>query len=93
MARGMNDWERRDFLVFEASGEPEPAYTCFFTEHRCIGHVRAEDEVAAAKAVAGVTGRVRKYAVVEATMVDLAAAGGLCPDLVSEIGGGPHRAP
>jgi hypothetical protein len=89
----MNDWTRRDFLVFEAIGEPEAAYTCFFTEHRCIGHVRAEDEVAAAKVVAGVTGRVRRYAVIEATMVDLAGADPLGPDLVSELGGGPHRAP
>ena len=47
--RAMNDWTQRDFLVFEATGEPVPAYTCFFTEHTCIGHVRAEDEVAAAK--------------------------------------------
>ena len=61
--RVMNDWTQRDFLVFEATGEPVPAYTCFFTEHRCIGHVRADDEVAAAKAVAGATGRVRKYVV------------------------------
>jgi hypothetical protein len=88
----MNDWARRDFLVFEATAEPVAAYTCFFTEHRCIGHVRAEDEVAAAKAVAGATDRVRKYAVVEATIVDLAGADPLGSDL-SEIGGTPHRAP
>jgi hypothetical protein len=89
----MNDWERRDFLVFEATGEPEPAYTCFFTEHRCVGHVRAEDEVAAAKAVAGVTGRVRRYVVIEATMVDLVGADALVPDQAGDAGGGPHRAP
>ena len=89
----MNDWTRRDFLVFEATAEPVAAYTCFFTEHRCVGHVRAEDEVAAAKAVAGATGRLRTYAVVEATMVDLSGSDPLAPDLVSEIGGGPHRAP
>jgi len=88
----MNDWSQRDFLVFEATGDPVAAYTCFFTEHRCIGHVRAEDEVGAAKAVAGVTGRVRKYAVVEVTMVDLAGANPLGQD-AGDLDGTPHRAP
>ncbi len=89
----MSDWTKRDFLVFEATGEPVPAYTCFFTEHRCIGQVRADDEVAAAKVVAGVTGRVRKYAVVEVTMVDLADADPLGADLLGEVADTPHRAP
>lgn len=89
----MSDWTQRDFLVFEATGEPVPAYTCFFTEHRCIGHVRAEDEVAAAKVVAGVTGRVRRYAVLEVTMVDLAEADPLGGDLLGEVADMPHRAP
>lgn len=88
----MNDWTQRDFLVFEATGDPEPAYTCFFTEHSCVGHVRAADEVAAAKAVAGATGRVRRYAVVEVTMVDLAAADPLGRDLLGEVADTPHRA-
>jgi hypothetical protein len=87
----MSDWTKRDFLVFEATGEPVPAYTCFFTEHSCIGHVRAEDEVAAAKVIAGVTGRVRKYAVVEVTMVDLAAGNPLGHDLIGEVADTPHR--
>jgi hypothetical protein len=87
----MSDWTKRDFLVFEATGEPVPAYTCFFTEHSCIGHVRAEDEVAAAKVIAGVTGRVRKYAVVEVTMVDLAAGSPLGQDLIGEVADTPHR--
>lgn len=89
----MSDWGRRDFLVFEATGEPVPAYTCFFTEHSCIGHVRAEDEVAAAKAVAGATGRVRRYAVVEVTMVDLGGQDPLGQDLIGEVADTPHRAP
>lgn len=89
----MSDWTKRDFLVFEATSEPVPAYTCFFTEHSCIGHVRADDEVAAAKAVAGATGRVRRYAVVEATMVDLAGADPLGGDLLGELADMPHRAP
>lgn len=89
----MSDWTKRDFLVFEATGEPVPAYTCFFTEHTCIGHVRAEDEVAAAKVVAGATGRVGKYAVLEVTMVDLAEADPLGGDLLGEVADTPHRAP
>jgi hypothetical protein len=88
----MSDWIQRDFLVFEATAEPVAAYTCFFTEHSCIGHVRAEDEVTAAKVVAGVTGRLRRYAVVEVTMVDLAAGDGLGPDLIGEVADTPHRA-
>jgi hypothetical protein len=88
----VNDWEQRDFLVFEATGEPVPAYTCFFTAHSCIGHVRAADEVAAAKVVAGVTGRVRKYAVVEVAMVDLAGADPLAADLIGQVADTPHRA-
>lgn len=87
----MNDWAKRDFLVFEASGEPVPAYTCFFTAHSCIGHVRAEDEVAAAKVVAGVTERVGRYAVVEVTMVDFATPTGR--DLFTQVANTPHRAP
>jgi hypothetical protein len=90
--RAMSDWTMRDFLVFEATGEPVPAYTCFFTEHECIGHVRAADEVAAAKVIAGVTGRVRKYAVLEVTMVDLAAGNPLGNDLIGEVADTPHRA-
>jgi hypothetical protein len=88
----MSDWTHRDYLVFEATGDPEPAYTCFFTEHTCIGHVRAEDEVAACKVIAGVTGRLRKYAVLEVTVVDLAAADPLGCDVVAEVAGTPHRA-
>jgi hypothetical protein len=89
----MDDWTQRDFLVFEATGEPVPAYTCFFTEHTCVGHVRAEDEVGAAKVAAGVTGRVRKYAVIEVAMVDLGAGDPLGGDLLSDVAGTPHRAP
>ena len=88
----MSDWTQRDFLVFEATGEPVPAYTCFFTEHSCIWHVRAQDEVAAAKVVAGVTRRVRKYAVLEVTIVDL-AGDSLGTDLIDEVADTPHRAP
>jgi hypothetical protein len=88
----MSDWTHRDYLVFEATGDPVPAYTCFFTEHTCIGHVRAEDEVAACMVVAGVTGRLRKYAVLEVTVVDLAAADPLGCDIVAEVAGTPHRA-
>jgi hypothetical protein len=69
----MSDWTKHDYLVFEATGELVPAYSCFFTEHTCIGHVRAEDPVAACKVITGVTGRVRKYAVVDVTIVDLGA--------------------
>lgn len=89
----MSDWRQRDFLVFEATAEPVPAYTGFFTAHTCIGHVRAEDELAAATVVAGVTGRVRKYAVVEVTMVDLAGRDPLGHDLVADVADTPHRAP
>jgi hypothetical protein len=88
----MNDWTQRDFLVFEATGDPVPAYTCFFTEHTCVGHVRAEDEVAAARVVAGVTERVGTYAVLEVTMVDL-AGDPLGRDVVGEVADMPHRAP
>jgi hypothetical protein len=88
----MTEWTHRDYLVFEATGDPVPAYTCFFTEHACIGHVRAEDEVAACKVIAGVTGRLRKYAVLEVTVVDLAAADPLGCDIVAEVAGTPYRA-
>jgi hypothetical protein len=88
----MSDWMQRDYLVFEATGGPVPAYTCFFTEHTCIGHVRAEDEVAAAKVVTGVTGRLGKYAVLEVTVVDLAAADPLGCDMVAEVADLRHRA-
>lgn len=87
----MSDWTQRDFLVFEATGKPVPAYTCFFTEHTCIGHVRAADEVAAAKVIAGVTERVGRYAVLEVTMVDLADPMG--HDLFGAVANTPHRAP
>ena len=87
----MSDWMQRDYLVFEATGEPVPAYTCFFTEHTCVGHVRADDEVAACKVVAGVTGRVSRYAVLEVTVVDL-GADPLASDLVDEVADMPHRA-
>jgi hypothetical protein len=89
----MSDWLQKDYLVFEASADPVPAYTCFFTEHACVGHVRAEDEVAAAKVATGVTGRVGRYAVVEVTVVDLAAPDPSGSDLVGDISGQPHRAP
>jgi hypothetical protein len=88
----IDDWMKRDYLVFEASGDRVPAYTCFFEEHRCIGHVRAEDEVAACKVVTGVTGRVRKYAVLEVTIVDLGAEDPLGCDAVNEVIDLPHRA-
>ncbi len=42
--------------------------------------------------IAGVTGRVRKYAVVEVTMVDLAGANPLGQD-AGDLDGTPHRAP
>lgn len=87
----MSDWALRDYLVFEATGEPRPAYSCFFTEHTLVGHVRAEDEVAAAQVVAGVTGRVRKYAVVEVTTVDLAAPEPQGRDVVGDVTDTPHR--
>ncbi len=80
----------RDFLVFEATGDPQPAYTCFLTEHGDPKHVRAEDEVAAAKVVCGMTGRVRKYAVLEVAIIDLAAR----PhgdDIVTEVQNTPPR--
>ena len=89
----MNDWQQRDFLVFEATGEPVPAYTCFFSAHACVGHVRAEDEVGAAKVVAGVTARVGRYAVVEVAIVDLAAADPTGRDVLAEVADTPHRAP
>jgi hypothetical protein len=88
----IDDWMKRDYLVFEATGDRVPAYTCFFTEHACIGHVRAEDEVAACKVITGVTGRVRKYAVLEVTIVDLAAEDPLACDVVTEVDNLPHRA-
>lgn len=69
----MSEWLQRDYLVFEDTGTSTPAYTCFLAEHTLIGHVRAEDELAAAKVAAGVTGRVRKYAVLEVAIVDLTA--------------------
>jgi hypothetical protein len=89
----MADWLQKDYLVFEASAEPVPAYTCFFTEHACIGHVRAEDEVAAAKVITGVTGRVGRYAVIEVTVVDLGAPDPDGSDLLGYVAGLPHRAP
>jgi hypothetical protein len=87
----MSDWTLRDYLVFEATGDPVPAYTCFFTEHTLVGHVRAEDEVAAAQVVAGVTGRVCRYAVVEVTTVDLAAPAPNGGDVVTDVADTPHR--
>jgi hypothetical protein len=63
----------RDYLVFEVDGEPVPAYTCFFHRYACVGGVRATDPVDACKVIAGVTGRVGKYAVIEAAIVDLTA--------------------
>jgi hypothetical protein len=89
----MSDWMQKDFLVFEATAEAVPAYTCFFTEHACIGHVRAEDEVAAAKVITGVTGRVGRYAVLEVTIVDLGAPDPQGHDVVADVLGLPHRAP
>jgi hypothetical protein len=89
----MSEWLQRDYLVFEADGDPVPAYTCFFTAHTCIGHVRAEDPVVAAKVIAGVTGRVRSYAVIEVTIVDLAAPDPHGRDLISEVRNTPHRVP
>lgn len=86
----MDDWMQRDYLVFEATGDPVPAYTCFFTGHTCIGHVRARDETGAAKAIAGVTGRVGKYVVIEATVVDL-ASGLPGHDLLADVASTPHR--
>ncbi|MEA2151387.1 MAG: hypothetical protein QOD69_3217 [Solirubrobacteraceae bacterium] len=88
----MNDWMQKDYLVFEATADPVPAYTCFFTEQACIGHVRAEDEVAAARVITGVTDRVGRYAVVEVTIVDLAAPDPQGSDLVAAVAGQPHRA-
>lgn len=68
----MSDWLLRDYLVFEATaGDSIPAYTTFLTGHTLVGHVRAENELAAAQAVAGATGRVAKYAVLEVAIVDL----------------------
>lgn len=87
----MSEWMLRDYLVFEASEEPVPAYTCFFTPHSCVGHVRAEDEVGAAQVVAGLTGRVRKYAVVDVTVVDLGSASPQGRDLIDDVGDTPHR--
>jgi hypothetical protein len=88
----MSDWMQHDYLVYEATGEAVPAYTCFFTEHTCIGHVRAEDPVAAAKVITGVTGRVGRYAVIEVTVVDLAAPDPHGYDLVAHVADTPHRA-
>ncbi|HUR86438.1 MAG TPA: hypothetical protein VMY78_13940 [Solirubrobacteraceae bacterium] len=88
----MKSWNQKDYLVFEATGEPVPAYTCFFTEHTCIGHVRAEDPVAACKAITYVTGRVRTYAVVDVTIVDLGAPDPLTGDIVDTTAEMPHRA-
>jgi hypothetical protein len=87
----MSDWMQKDYLVFEGTGDPVPAYTCFFTEHRCVGHVRAVDEVAAARVITGVTGRVGRYAVLEVTIVDL-GADPQRGDLVADVAGQPHRA-
>jgi hypothetical protein len=87
----MNDWMQKDYLVFEATAEPVPAYTCFFTEHNCVGHVRAEDEVGAARVITGVTGRVGRYAVLEVTIVDL-GADPQGADLVALVAGQRHRA-
>jgi hypothetical protein len=89
----MSDWMQKDYLVFEATADPVPAYTCFFTDHDCVGHVRAEDEVAAARVITGVTGRVGKYAVVEVTIVDLAAPDPQGRDLLADVAAQPHRAP
>jgi hypothetical protein len=55
--------------------------------------VRAEDPVAAAKVITGVTGRVGRYAVVDVTVVDLAAPDPAGYDLVSAVGDMRHRAP
>lgn len=84
----MTNWWHRDFLVFEATADPIPAYTTFLTGHTLVGQVRAENEVAAAKVVAGATGRVGKYAVIEVAIVDLAADG---VDVVAVVDGmGPR---
>lgn len=70
------DWLNRDFLVFEATDRAIPAYTTFLHPQTLVGHVRAENEDAAALVAAGVTGRIdRRYAVVEVTMIDLPADG------------------
>jgi hypothetical protein len=69
----MSDWDKKDYLVFEKSAKPIPAYTTFLTGYNLVGHVRAVDEEAASKVAAGVTGRVKKYAVLEVTIIDLAA--------------------
>lgn len=80
------DWLRSDFLVFIDTGKTVPAYTTFLAEHELVGHVRAEGPVEAATVAAGVTGRVRKYAVLEVSIIDLGADGVDVVAVVDETG-------
>lgn len=86
----MNEpWQQRDYLVFEATSAPVPAYACHATKHGEVWHVRADNVTAAAKVVMAVTGRVGKYAVVPATIVELASPLGV--DLIQIVADTPHR--
>lgn len=63
-----------NWLVFEQMpNERYPAYSCFASRYYAPWHVQAQDEDQAARTVAGVTRRVGIYAVVPATIIDLAA--------------------
>jgi hypothetical protein len=85
----MEDWKKKDWLVFETSERPIHAYDGFSEKFGLPPkHVRAKDEEAAAKIVMGVTGRISKYAIIEATIIDLAANNN---SLVDEIINTPHR--
>lgn len=61
-----------DWLVFRL-GEDIEAYKCFAQEAQSVHRVTTEtdDPVEAAKIVLGVTGRIARYAVIPACVVDL----------------------
>ncbi len=82
----MTDWLDRDWLVVELRDTGIQAYSTIARETvRPAHHVRAPDELAAAKVVAGLTSRVGRYAVVPVSLIDLAANNN---DLLAER---PHR--
>lgn len=80
----MDDTPKRNFLVFEQAQNTiiEDNYHTGRVEYQnralpligynCIGAVAAEDENDAVRAVMGVTRRISRYAVIEATFIDFA---------------------
>jgi hypothetical protein len=85
----MEDWQNKDWMVFETSERPIHAYNGFSEKFGLAPkYVRAKDEDAAAKVVMGVTGRIGRYAVIEATIIDLSANNN---NVVDEVQNMPHR--